>query len=106
MRALVLICCLPAAAIASGFYMSENGTKTLLQGGAFTAEADDVTAMVHNPAGLAQLPGLNFAADLQLLSHAVSFTRQDPGPTPMNPPVNTVDNAGGIFPLPFLGVSY
>ena len=109
MRVIVVMCCVPSLAFASGFYMTENGSKALMQGGAFGAEADDVTALVLNPAGLAQLGGLNFAADLELLSHSVSFQRFDPGFDPNNPPaslVSSVSNTAGIFPLPFLGASY
>jgi len=97
------------AANASGFYFGDNGAKAMMQGGAFTAQADDLTAIQHNPAGLAQLGGGSFLADLQLLSHNVSFLRQDQGFDAANPStlVNTVDNSkSGLFLLPFLAGSY
>ncbi|MCC6336808.1 MAG: outer membrane protein transport protein [Myxococcales bacterium] len=97
------------SARASGFYFGDNGAKAMMQGGAFTAQADDLTAIMYNPAGLAQLDGWSFAADVQLLNHQVNFLRQDPGFDPANPNtlVNTVDNGkSGLFFLPFLGGSY
>jgi hypothetical protein len=89
--------------------MTENGTKTLLEGGAFVGEADDVSAMAHNPAGLSQLRGFNFIADGQLLLHDVTFQRLDAPFDPANPPmsnVQPVSNTGGPFFLPMVGVSY
>jgi long-subunit fatty acid transport protein len=97
------------AASASGFYFGDNGVKALMQGGAFTAQADDLSAIQHNPAGLAQLDGWSALVDAQLVSHQVSFLRQDPGFDPANPTslVNRVDNSkSGLFFLPFLGASY
>lgn len=104
-----LLAAVPGAASASGFYFGDNGARALMQGGAFTAQADDLTAIQHNPAGLAQLEGLSFLVDAQLLNHQVSFLRQDPGFDPASPStlVNTVDNSkSGLFFLPFLGASY
>lgn len=109
-RAGVLTAALAAtAAHASGFYFGDNGSKALMQGGAFTGQADDLTAIMYNPAGLARMDGINFLVDAQLLNHETSFTRLDPGFDVNNPPAslaNTVTNQGGLFFLPFLGVSY
>lgn len=94
---------------ASGFYFGDNGVKALMQGGAFTAQADDLTALQHNPAGLAQLDGWSFLVDAQLINHQVSFLRQDPGFDRANPStlVNQVDNSrSGLFFLPFAAGSF
>jgi long-chain fatty acid transport protein len=106
--ALVAALAVATSAQASGFYFGDNGSKALLQGGAFTAQADDLTAIMYNPAGLAQLDGVQFAIDAQLINHDTSFKRQDPGFDPNNPSAlpNTVTNTGGIFFLPFIGASY
>lgn len=95
-------------ASASGFYFGDNGTKLLSQGGAFTGQADDLTAIQHNPAGLAQLDGVSFLADLNLVKHEVTFLRQEPGfdPSAPNTKIPTVENKAGIFPAPFLAGSY
>jgi long-chain fatty acid transport protein len=107
---------LPAAALlawcataqGAGFYFGDNGATALSQGFAFTAQADDLSAIQHNPAGLAQLDGFHFLADLQVLNNSVTFLRQDPGFDPANPNtlINTVQNTGGLFLLPFIGASY
>jgi long-chain fatty acid transport protein len=46
---------LPAPAGASGFSLSGQGVKALGMGGAFTAQANDPTAVYYNPGGLALL---------------------------------------------------
>lgn len=104
----LLTLCASTGAFAAGFYFGENGTKALLQGGAFVAQADDSTAMMHNPAGLAQLRGFNFAIDAQLMNHAVTFWRMDPGFDVNNPKslANPVNNEGGLFLSPFFSAAY
>lgn len=105
----VALATVPGAASASGFYFGDNGVKAMMQGGAFTAQADDLTAIQYNPAGLAQLEGWSALVDAQLINHQVSFLRQDPGfdPAALNTLPNTVDNSkSGLFFLPFLGASY
>ncbi len=41
----------------AGFQNPPQGTAAAAQGGAFTAQADDITAITHNPAGLTQISG-------------------------------------------------
>src|SRR5687767_14906368 len=89
---------------AAGFYFGDNGTKALMTGGAFAGEADDLSAIQHNPGGLTQLSGFHFLLDVELLNHDVSFLRKDPGGTGAVP--NTVTNQGGIFVLPFAAFGY
>ena len=99
---------LSATGFASGFNFGDNGATALSQGFAFTAQADDLSAIQHNPAGLTQLDGLHFLADLQFINNDVTFLRQDPGYDPAKPStlVNPVHNVGGLFLIPFLAVSY
>lgn len=110
MTRFVKLCALCTAGVAqaSGFYLGDNGAKAMVQGGAFTAQADDATAMQHNPAGLAQQPGFSFLADLEVLRHDVTFSRQDPGFDPADPStvINTVHNNPAPFLLPFFGATY
>lgn len=56
---LTLVLCSTAAAnvFASGFEFPSNGTAALSRGGAFTAKADDLSAIELNPAGLLALKG-------------------------------------------------
>lgn len=98
----------------SGFYFGDNGAKAMVQGGAFTAQADDLSAMQHNPAGLTQLKGLSFLADGNLMNNEVTFWRQDPGwntAMPSNlmekvPRTGSNIGAGTLFLSPMFGASY
>ena len=48
-----------ASANASGFRLPEAGAKAMGMGFAFTAQADDPSAIYFNPAGIMQLEGTN-----------------------------------------------
>jgi long-subunit fatty acid transport protein len=91
-------------ASASGFYFGENGSKALLTGGAFAGEADDLSAIQHNPGGLSQLSGFHFLVDSALFNHDVRFQRREPDGTPFV--AQEVKNNGGLFFAPFVGVGY
>jgi long-subunit fatty acid transport protein len=103
-----------SSSFASGFYFGDNGAKAMVQGGAFTAQADDVSAMQHNPAGLTQLKGLSFLVDGNLMNNEVTFWRQDPGWNPAMPSslMERVSRTGSnvglgtLFASPMFGASY
>jgi long-subunit fatty acid transport protein len=96
--------CLASSASASGFYFGENGSTALIQGGAFTGQADDLTAVNHNPAGLGQWTGFKFLVDNELIHHDASFLRQDSSvPAGLTLPAS---NSDGAFYLPFIAVGY
>lgn len=48
--------------LAAGFIVNSQGAKAAAQGDAFTAQADDPSAIYYNPAGLAQLQGTQISA--------------------------------------------
>jgi long-subunit fatty acid transport protein len=91
------------SAHASGFYFGETGSKALLQGGTFAGQADDLTAIKHNPAGLSQLSGFNFLIDGQFLNHSTTFLRKDPNGQTL---ANQVSNRDGTFLSPAIGIGY
>lgn len=91
----LLLLIVPSLSFAAGLSFGENGAKALSLGGAFAGQADDLTAVVHNPAGLAQQQGRGFLVDLQALNQDVTFQRAQLGDP--NPATNT----GGVFLLPF-----
>ncbi len=61
---------LPLRADDFGYY--EVGARAAALGGAFTAKADDITALFYNPAGLAFLRGLRVKTNLVLGKRAIS----------------------------------
>jgi long-chain fatty acid transport protein len=62
----------PPALQAQDFSFHEVGTRAASLGGAFTAKADDITAIYYNPAGLALLPGLRVKTNLLASKRTVS----------------------------------
>ena len=101
----VLVCLLGSSpAFASGFFFGENGTRALAQGGAFAGQADDLSAIQHNPAGLAQQQGFGFLAAAGFARNDVTFLRKDPGGALSG--ANTITNAPGPFLLPALTLGY
>jgi long-chain fatty acid transport protein len=95
MRKTVLCCALMGAILgvstfcfAAGFKVSEQGAKAMAMANAFSAQADDPSALYYNPAGIAFLPGVqvNLGA-LAILVPQTEFT----GTTALsgNPPLGT-----------------
>ena len=52
---------LPGAVLASGYSIYEQGARAMANAGAFTARADDPSALFFNPAGILQLKGKRFS---------------------------------------------
>ncbi len=67
-----------APAQAAGFAIFEQGAKAMGMGGAFTAQADDPSAMFHNVGGLAMFEEREFYAGLSLISLGDSDFRGNP----------------------------
>jgi long-chain fatty acid transport protein len=101
----VFVCLLGSTpALASGFYFGENGTRALSMGGAFAGQADDLSAIQHNPAGLAQQQGYSFLAAAGFARNDVTFLRKDPGADTTL--ASQITNAPGAFFLPALTLGY
>ncbi len=64
----LVVMLLPMAALASGPSVYEMGSKASAQAGAFTARADDATAIFYNPAGIAWLEGMNFSMNMTYIN--------------------------------------
>ena len=58
---------------AGGFQLNEHGARAMGMGGAFTAVADDPSAMYFNGAGLTQLAGWNFMAGTSFIAPNSEF---------------------------------
>jgi long-chain fatty acid transport protein len=101
---------------AGGFEFPDNGTEALGRGGAFTAKADDPTAIQYNMAGLATQRGTKLLLDGNLVFHTYDFQRfgtypsEDVPPGEMGSgaaglPFPSVSQQGGPFFAPFLGIT-
>jgi long-chain fatty acid transport protein len=67
---------LPPSAFAGGFNIYEMSTRATALGGAFTATADDASAVFYNPAGLAWQPGTwSVSLSTSPILPATEFTR-------------------------------
>src|SRR5262245_29934743 len=69
------------AAHSAGFQVSEEGAAATGMVGAFTAKADDVTAIFYNPAGIARLRGLQaYFGGMLVLGRSQASTDATLGP--------------------------
>ncbi|OPY67275.1 MAG: putative outer membrane protein precursor [Syntrophorhabdaceae bacterium PtaU1.Bin034] len=78
----------PACASPSGFFVNEQGAKAVGMGGAFVAQADDPSAIFHNPAGIVQLPGTQVSAGVSSILPGTTFN-SDGNPVMGSPPGQT-----------------
>jgi len=101
------------SARAGGFDIPDLGTEALGRGGAFTAKANDVTAIHHNVGGLAQQRGTHALFNSNVSRSSMSFQREGAyADSPNNAatpwggrPYPEVTNQGGAVFLPFIGVT-
>ena len=95
----------PSSAFAGGMEFPGNGARATARGGAFTVRADDLSALAHNPAGIARLKGNHFFYSHTLDWLDLSFTRQQKNFEPtekdasFGDPFATVSNEEKLFPL-------
>src|SRR5512139_754459 len=70
MLAVLLVLLLSAStSFAAGFRLPETGNKANAMGFAFTAQADNPSAIYYNPAGLTQLEGNNIALGMTYVNN-------------------------------------
>lgn len=89
----VLVAAPTPPAQAAGFGIFEQGTKAMGMAGAFTAQADDPSAMFHNAAGLAFQHERAFAAGTTLITADSDFQGLPPFPGAGA----TGTGSGGVF---------
>ena len=70
----------PVPAHAAGFAIFEQGARGMGFAGAFTAQANDPSAIFHNAAGIAFLKGKQFYLGGTLIHPSSTFTGADPFP--------------------------
>ena len=91
-----------AAALAGGFEHPTNGTRALGRGGAFTAMANDLTALEYNPAGLLHNRGTHLMLSNNVTDFRMRFVPTGPDGAPLPAEAN---NAGPFLLAPVLGAS-
>ncbi len=69
----------------SGFSIYEQGAKATAMGGAFIAQANDVTGVFYNPAGITSLEGFNLGLGTSIIIPAFAFQ----GPSNVDPNLYT-----------------
>ena len=87
----------PQSLLAEGFRVLDHGAAATGQGAAFSAQADDPSALHYNPAGMTQLKGIQFSAGTLLIGGSIKFkSAQGPnvdgdlGGDIANPPPSTL----------------
>lgn len=78
---------------ASGFSIYEQGAKATAMGGAFIAQANDITSVFYNPAGITSLEGFRLGLGTTIIAPAFAFQ----GPTNVDPNLYT-EAEKNIFP--------
>lgn len=81
---LLLLSTIPNA-FAGGFEYVDQGVQGVGRGGAFTAKADDLSAMHYNPAGLANIKGLNVYYSHNFVNLQLDYTRANAVTYEVNP---------------------
>ncbi len=74
--ALPLAVTVTSPAFAGGYYSGEKGAHAAGRAGAFTARADDITAVLYNPAGLSDVGGTLIHVGNRFSYNAYEFTRK------------------------------
>ncbi len=81
----------PPLACADGFRNPFHDAAAIAQGNAFSAQADNASAVFYNPAGMTQLHGIHYAGGIQFLNINTAFT---------SPIGTTTTNSGPTIGLP------
>lgn len=80
-----------SSARAAGYYSGTQGARAAGRGGAFTAKADDLTAVIFNPAGLAHLDQSLIQLSNRFSYDSLEFTRA--------PTLDWKEEEDGVAPL-------
>jgi long-chain fatty acid transport protein len=78
--AILLLAVVPQAARGAGFSIFEQGAAALGSGGAFAARASDPSAIFFNPAGIADLDGIQVLANPNVIFYGIDYAGVPPSP--------------------------
>ena len=84
-------------AFGSGFSIYEQGAKATSMSGAFVAQANDVTAIFYNPAGITSLGGFQLGLGTTIIMPYASFT----GPNSTDPNLYSTADEQVFTPVTF-----
>lgn len=101
-----MVCSLfvPLYAFGNGFYIYEQGAKAVGMGGAFTAQADDPSAIHYNPAGISQLNGTQVMVGVSPIMPSASF--ESDGSTAMASPGQKWDAEDHTWVIPHFYITH
>jgi long-chain fatty acid transport protein len=94
---ILLVILLPLGVAAQDFSYYEPSPRAAGLGGAFTARADDATALFYNPAGLAFLSGFRIKADIAFAHRKTTASWPNGGGTYRSNPSEFTGSAGFSF---------
>jgi len=94
----------PAAAHASGFFYADLGAQELGRGATGAAGTGDLSSVIYNPAGLADLSGLTVQLDVQIAHQPITFQRAG-GCGSLLQPCQPIADAAPYFPNTISGVA-
>lgn len=86
--------CSPSKAAAGGFAIDEQGAAAMGRANAFSAQADDPSAIFYNPAGIGQLPGTQLSLGTTIIVPSYTFDSDVTG--------NSTDTESVVFFPPTL----
>jgi long-chain fatty acid transport protein len=75
----LLLLTLPSTVLALGFRITDHGAEATARAGAFTATADNPSAIYYNPAGITQFDGLRVMQNYYTIDIESSFDPSNPG---------------------------
>jgi len=94
-------------AVAGGFEFPDHGVNAMSRGGSAVANTEGTTAVLYNPAGLAELDGLHFVLDGELSFLSTNFQRTGADANGVQQNIgDAVSNERNLWAAPFAAVSY
>jgi len=96
---------LSTSVFGSGFETHEQGAKAVAMGGAFTAEADDPSAVFYNPAGITQLEGTQASLGVSVIRPYGKF-QSNGNPAMGSLPGDTTSNKTRYYFIPNDYITY
>lgn len=95
-----------AAVLGNGYRLPDQDAEATARGEAFAATADSPSAIYYNPAGIAQLPGMNVKAGVYAISLDTTFNSPSGGSYDTKSALNAAPQAFFTYGLDSLPLSF